>query len=128
MSDPKNQASAVAPATVTVDLDDEVTFNNVTHTSLTFRKRKMRDLVAADCVKGLMKKELAVLASMADVPLPVMLDLSADDHDKVLEKTVPLMGKSWEAAKQGWLTEMAMDAGVASGIQDELERLSQTSD
>lgn len=113
---------------VVVELEDPVKFNGEIKLSLTFRKRKVSDLVAADSVKGMTKKEAAVLASMAEVPLPVILDLSSDDYDAVLVKVEPLMGKSWEAVKTNWLAEGAMDMGLTAGIQAELASRNQASD
>ena len=84
--------------TVEVKLDYPVTFKDKTIDTLTFRRRKARDLVAMDAVKGEMQKTLALYASMCGQPLPVIEDLDGEDLDKVMEATLPLMGKTAAAA------------------------------
>lgn len=80
--------------TATVTLDDEVTVNDVTYKSLTFRKMKGKDMCAGDLVSGDTRKGFAIFASMADVPITVIEELSADDVEKVGLACMPLMGKS----------------------------------
>lgn len=80
--------------TVEVKLDYPVTFKDKVIDTLTFRRRKARDLVAMDAVKGEMAKTFALYASMCGQPLPVIEDLDGDDLDKVIEATAGLMGKT----------------------------------
>lgn len=84
--------------TVEVKLDYPVTFKDKTIDTLVFRRRKARDLVAMDAVKGDMAKTFALYASMCGQPLPVIEDLDGDDLDRVIELTAPLMGKTAAAA------------------------------
>ena len=81
-------------ATVTVSLEYPITFKEKEITEITFRRRKAKDLIAMDSVKGENRKFMAMLASMADQPLPVIEALDGDDFDEVVEATVSLMGKS----------------------------------
>ncbi|WP_068420155.1 phage tail assembly protein [Labrenzia sp. OB1] len=92
------------------------------------RKRKVRDLVAADDFKGVLQKTGAVYASMAGVPSEVIFDLDADDYAELEERVVPLLGKSWEDVKMGFLTEEAMNYGLKTGVQAEMARRAQASD
>lgn len=87
--------------TVEVKLDYPVTFKDQTIDTLTFRRRKARDLVAMDAVKGEMAKTLALFASMCGQPLPVIEDLDGDDLDKVMDATADLMGKAVAATVTG---------------------------
>lgn len=80
--------------TVTIQLEDPIEFDKRTFTELTFRRMKAKDMAAMDLVKGETKKSLALYASMADVPLPVLEELSVDDWEAMVEATLPLMGKS----------------------------------
>ena len=82
------------PKTVTVHLVEPVTYKDQTFTSLTFRRRKAKDLVAMDLVKGEMRKHMAMLASMAGVPLPVIEELDAEDYESASKETIAVMGKS----------------------------------
>lgn len=80
--------------TVEVKLDYPVTFKEKVIDTLVFRRRKARDLLAMDAVKGDMGKTFALYASMCGQPLSVIEDLDGDDLDRVIEATAPLMGKT----------------------------------
>lgn len=80
--------------TVDFRLDYPVEFKGEKIEVLTFRRRKARDLVAMDAVKGDMTKTLAMYASMCGKPLPVIEDMDADDFERMLQETLPLMGKA----------------------------------
>ena len=82
----------------TYKLQTPATHGAKTYDSLTFRKLKARDLAAADLVDGQVKKGFAILASMADVPLPVIMDLDLDDLEGAQEVAAPFMGKLASAA------------------------------
>lgn len=116
------------PATVTLILEEEVTHGGKTYAELTFGKRKVRDLIAADVVKGQTRKVAAVYASMAGVPIQAILELTSEDYDQLEVQVAPLMGKSWEEAKMGFLTEDAMNASLTAGVQAEMARRDQASD
>lgn len=90
---------AAAPATVEIKLDYPVTWKDKTIDTLVFRRRKARDLVAMDAVKGDMAKTFALYASMCGQPLPVIEEIDGDDMDRIMELTLPLMGKTAAAAK-----------------------------
>lgn len=94
----KPDANAAAPTSLTIGLNEPVKVGGVTYTNLTFRRRKAKDLAAMDLVKGNTRKSFAMYASMAGVPLPVMEELDGDDYDRIVEETVPLMGKSMQKA------------------------------
>lgn len=75
-------------------LEEPVTHNDKTYKEITFsRKMKGKDMLAGDAVQGNTRKEFAVISSMANVPLPVILELNVDDLEAVLEAAVPFMGK-----------------------------------
>ena len=80
--------------TVDFRLDYPVEFKGERIEVLTFRRRKARDLVAMDAVKGDMAKTMAMYASMCGRPLPVIEDMDADDFERMVEATLPLMGKA----------------------------------
>lgn len=114
---------------IEIPLAEPVEHGGKTYDKLVFsRKRKVRDLVAADDHKGPLQKTGAVYASMAGVPSGVVFDLDADDYSELEDRVAPLMGKSWEDAKMGFLTEEAMNYGLKTGIQVEMDRRAQASD
>ncbi|SFQ55660.1 Phage tail assembly chaperone protein, E, or 41 or 14 [Roseivivax halotolerans] len=86
--------------TKTVDLAEPIVVKDETYTSLTFRRRKAKDLAVMDLVQGEQRKFLAMLASMADVALPVIEELDADDYERVVSEVMPLMGNSVAGALQ----------------------------
>ena len=93
--------------TIDVKLDYPVEHKGKTIEVLTFRRRKARDLLAMDAVKGEMAKTLALYASMCGQPLPVLEDLDGDDFERVVEATMPLMGKAAAAMAERQVTEPA---------------------
>jgi hypothetical protein len=86
--------------TVTVKLSTPVTYGDKTYASLTFRKMKAKDLVAAEIggKSGDAGRTMGMLASMADVPIPVITELDIDDFNALSATVAPLMGKSAAAA------------------------------
>lgn len=96
------------PKTLTVTLDEPVEYKGQTYESLTFRRAKAKDFVAMDVVKGETRKSMALFASMAGVPLPVIEELDAEDFAKVGMETRILMGKS--------MTRIAAEAETAEGM------------
>ena len=81
-------------APITITLEDSVTYNNKTYDCITFSRKMIgEDMLAGDAVQGNQRKEFAIIASMAKVPLPVIIGLSVDDLADVMEAAVPFMGK-----------------------------------
>lgn len=83
---------------VTFTPEEPVVYDGKTYTVLTLRKMKARDLVNGDLVIGGARKSFAILASIADVPMGVIEELSIDDYEELSEVAAPLMGKSAMAA------------------------------
>lgn len=79
--------------TITFTLETPVEHDGQTYTSLTLRKMKAKDLVAADLVNGNLRKSLAIFASMAGVPIMVMEELDTDDFNRLGREAALLMGK-----------------------------------
>ncbi|WP_299480915.1 phage tail assembly protein [uncultured Paracoccus sp.] len=79
--------------TITFTLEAPVEHDGQTYTTLTLRKMKAKDLVAADLVNGNLRKSLAIFASMAGVPIMVMEELDTDDFNRLGREAAPLMGK-----------------------------------
>jgi len=114
---------------VTITLEEPVTHGETTHDTIVFsRKRKVRDLLAADTVRGQRNKVSAVYASMADVPLDVILDLDADAYEELEAKVEPLMGKSWSQVKLDFMAEDAMSETMSSEVRAEMKRRAKASD
>ena len=84
--------------TVTFTPSEPLKYNEQTYATLTLRKMKAGDLVAGDLVKGEARKGMAIMASMAGVPIGVIEDLDIDDYERLSEVVTPLMGKSAKAA------------------------------
>lgn len=98
----------VIPTTVTFTPTAPIKIGDKTYPTLTLRKMKAKDRVAADLVNGESRKTFAVYASMADVPIQVIEELDNDDFDRLEELAAPLVGKS--LAKQ-----RAADAELMQG-------------
>lgn len=81
---------------ITVRLSVPVEYQGKTYADLTFRKLKVKDLVAADLVDGDIRKSLALFASSAGVPIGVFEELDVEDFADVSERIKPLLGKSTE--------------------------------
>lgn len=81
---------------ITVTLSDPVEYQGKAYADLTFRRLKVKDLVAADLVDGDVRKSLALFASSAGVPIGVLEELGVDDFAEVSEQIKPLLGKSAE--------------------------------
>lgn len=85
--------------TVTYTLKEPVTYKDKQITSLTLRKLKMRDLAAMDGVTGETRRALAMVASMADVAIPMLEELGPADFAAMMEAAAPLMGNLPGAAE-----------------------------
>ena len=77
----------------TIKINTPVEFNGKTYAEFTFRKPKAKDLVVADLVKGETRRGLAIMASMAGVPLPVFEELELEDFEAIGAEVASLMGK-----------------------------------
>lgn len=96
-----NTAATDATDTITVTLKKPITHNGATHTTLTFRELELGDMIMGDKVEGEVGKTAAILASMADVPLPAFKRLSASDFKAVMDQVGPLMGNEFEPETTG---------------------------
>lgn len=76
----------------TVTLSTPLTVGKQTVTSLTFRKAKLKDVIAADSVTGDLSKTCAVLASMAGVSYPEFKELEMDDLNAIIAQVGDLLG------------------------------------
>lgn len=79
--------------TITFTPETPVDVDGQTYATLTLRKMKAKDLVAADLVDGSFRKSLAIFASMAGVPIMVIEELDTDDFNRLGREAAPLMGK-----------------------------------
>ncbi|WP_279110867.1 phage tail assembly protein [Bartonella apis] len=86
---------------VTVKLSEPITVNGKTYTEITFtRKLKGKDMLAMDAVKGEMHQQYALLASLLDVPIPVISEINVDDLAAVMEAAAPFLGKFAQQAQK----------------------------
>ncbi|MCD1264083.1 hypothetical protein B5M44_04060 [Shinella sumterensis] len=77
----------------TVKLSKPVEHNGKIYDEFTFREAEVGDLMLADAVKGEMSKIVAVLASMADVPLPAFRKVKSRDLNAIMAATKDLLGE-----------------------------------
>jgi hypothetical protein len=84
--------------TVTIALSRPVTHGDKTVASLTFREATAGDACAAELVEGDFQRTLALIASMAEVPLPLMKKVSLRDVHAITAKVGALMGEQPAAA------------------------------
>ena len=75
----------------TVELKYPVSVDGKTYNSLTFRRPTVGDIAAQDLVTGETKKSAATLASIAGVPLQVILGLDILDYKRVAEETADFL-------------------------------------
>ena len=87
--------------TVTVPLSQPVTHDGIEYTALTFRRMKAKDALVAEEEKNQIMAGYMLFASLADVPVEVILDLDMEDMSAIGEKVAPLMGKSLAAKAMG---------------------------
>lgn len=78
----------------TIKLSTPVEFSGATYSELSFRKARTGDLMAADKFDGENSKLIAILASMADVPLPAFRMIELDDFNSIVVGVASLMGES----------------------------------
>ena len=82
------------PKTITFTPSEPIESGGETYEKLTFRRMRVRHMVAMDKVQGEVRKTVALFASMADVPMAVIDDLDMDDFERLSKEIVPLMGNS----------------------------------
>ncbi|MDR6304932.1 hypothetical protein GGQ85_002648 [Nitrobacter vulgaris] len=80
--------------TITIALSKPVTHGDKTVASLTFKEATAGDACAAEIVTGDFQRTLALLASMANVSLPLMKNVSLRDVHAITAKVGPLMGEA----------------------------------
>lgn len=83
---------------IVVPLTEPVTHGKETYTELKFtRLMRGKDMIAMDAVQGGMRKNYALYASLADVPLPVVYEMLTADLELVAQAVAGLTGKSSKA-------------------------------
>ncbi len=82
------------PETITIPLSRPITHDEKTVASLTFREATAGDACAAELVEGDFQRTLALIASMAEVPLPLMKKVSLRDVHAITAKLGALMGEA----------------------------------
>lgn len=82
-------------------LQTPVTFNGTTYRELTFRKPRTGDMMVMDMVKGEVSKTVALMATIADVPLPAFKLIELDDFTALSEVVAPLLGESKPSTENG---------------------------
>ena len=82
--------------TVTYTLRAPIEHKGTTYQTLTFREATTGDMVIADKFDGPNGKLMAVLASMADVPLPAFHKIPQRDFNKLVLAVADLMGEDEE--------------------------------
>lgn len=82
-------------------LSSPVEHAGTTYSELTFREAETGDLMAADKFEGQTSKIVAILASMAEVPLPAFRKIKARDLTKIMSATATLMGEQEPAIAGG---------------------------
>lgn len=84
---------------ITVPLSGPITHGKETYTELKFsRFMRGHDMIAMDAVQGTMRKTYALYASLADVPLPVIVNMRTTDISKIAKVVDGLTGESSEIA------------------------------
>lgn len=108
----RGETSTASASSITFTPVAPIPYGGKTYPSLTLRKRKAKDMVAADLVSGATRKTFAVYASMADVPIGVIEELDADEFDRLEEVAAPLMGKSWKAREAREMEDTLLKSSV----------------
>lgn len=87
--------------TVTVLLNVPVTHDGKEVSELTFREPDVGALMVADQIVGELSKEMAVLASCCDLPLPVFKQIKSRDLKRILEATSGMLGNESDKPMTG---------------------------
>ncbi len=77
---------------VSFTLTKPVEHNGQTFDVLTFREATAGDMMTAEGFGGSVSQTAAVLACMADIPLPAFRKISARDFNRIMVATAELMG------------------------------------
>lgn len=81
------------PEKITIALSRPVTHDEKTIASLTFREATAGDACAAELVDGNLQRTLALVASMAEISLPLAKKLPLQDFHATLPRLRPSWGK-----------------------------------
>ena len=82
-------------------LKTPVVHGGKTYTDLTFREPKTGDMMVLDAFKGEMSKMVALIATIADVPIHVIKDASLKDFTAISEAVAPLLGNDLPSTDDG---------------------------
>jgi hypothetical protein len=86
---------------VNYSLKTPIEFGGKTYTDLTFREPKTGDMMVLDKFTGEMSKMVALIATIADVPIQVIKDASLKDFTAISEAVAPLLGNDPESTGAG---------------------------
>lgn len=91
---------------LTINLSEPIKWGDKTYSSVTFtRKMKGKDMLAMDSVKGEIHQQYALLASLLDVPIPVISEIDVDDLTSIMEAMAPFLGKFTATATSKQMTD-----------------------
>lgn len=86
---------------VTIKLGKPVEVLGKTYSELTFREATTGDACATDAVTGEFSQAIALLASIADVPIQVIKALPLRETKSIMDKVTHLMGNEPTSADTG---------------------------
>ena len=87
-----------------ITLTTPVSYQGKTYSALTLRKAKVKDLEAAEMARkegGDFSSMVALIASLADVPLGVVREMDADDLSKLSDELPGFLPSSTPPATTG---------------------------
>ena len=73
--------------TITVSLSYPIEVDGKTVSSLTFRRPKVKDLIAAERQPGAIGEESALIAICAGIPFVAAGEIDADDYRRIVRET-----------------------------------------
>lgn len=76
-----------------IQLNVPVEHKGVTYSELTLREPETGDLMAADSFEGRTSKIVAILASMAEMPLPAFRKVKARDLNRIMTEAPEFLGE-----------------------------------
>ena len=80
-----------------IQLNTPIEHDGKTYSELTFREAETGDLMAADIFEGKNSKSIAILACMAEMPLPAFRKIKLRDLNRIMDEAAPLMGEQGPA-------------------------------
>lgn len=86
---------------VNYSLKTPIEFGGKTYIDLTFREPKTGDMMVLDKFTGEMSKMVALIATIADVPIQVIKDASLKDFTAISEAVAPLLGNDQPSTVAG---------------------------